>query len=86
MAKSSNRGGGPGTADRGGVRTTMDSPWKNGSSVGSGNKMSAPFNGGSQPAGIPLKIYETSLGGKAPAASTRDSLDTIKTNPKDRGR
>lgn len=84
MAKSSNRGGGEGTNDRGGVRSTLSPPFKS-SGKGTQGTLNAPFNapraGGDN--GLPTKIYD-SLGGpsKGATANSRDSLDTIKTNPK----
>lgn len=86
MAKSSNRGGGEGTNDRGGVRSTIK-PAFGGAGKGSQGTMSAPFNaprsGGDN--GLPTVTYD-SLGGpsKGAAASTRDVLGTIRTNPRDR--
>lgn len=87
MAKT-NRGGGTGTTDRGGVRTTM-TPAFGGTSKGSQGTMNAPFNapraGGDN--GLPTKIYDNTGGpSAAPKASSRDVLGTIKTNPKSRGR
>lgn len=83
--KKSDRGGGPGTYETGGVRCTMDSPFKQGAKMGSQQGMSGTFDqprsGGDN--GLPTKTYD-SLGGpsKAPAASTRDVPGTILTNPK----
>jgi hypothetical protein len=87
MAKSSNRGGGDGTSDRGGVRTTMTPAFGGGIGKGSQGSMPGPFNaprsGGDN--GLPTKTFDSLGGPKAgPAASTRDSLGTIKTNPKQR--
>ncbi len=85
MAKSSNRGGGEGTSDRGGVRTTMSSPFSKGSNTGSQGTMSAPFDapraGGAN--GLPTKTYDTSMGGPSAGAKAnrRDSLGTIETDP-----
>ena len=86
MAKSSNRGGGPGTYESGGVRCTMDAPFKQGAKTGSQQNMTdTPFNtprsGGDN--GLPTKIYD-SMGGPsaAPAATSRDSLGTVLTDPK----
>lgn len=86
MAKKSDRGGGEGTHDRGGVRSTMSAPWQNGSKEGSGNKMSAPFNEGSS--GMATNVYQRGMPGQqaGPAPSSRDSLGTIKTDPHKRGR
>ncbi len=83
-SKSSNRGGGDGTSDRGGVRSTMTPPFTGGASTGSGNGMSAPFNapraGGDN--GLPTTVYDDSMKSTAPkstATSRRDSLGTIET-------
>lgn len=86
MSKSSNRGGGPGTHDRGGVRSTMSAPF-GGTGKGSQGTMPGPFNtprsGGDN--GLPTKIYDNTGGPKStPAANTRDVPGTILTNPKDR--
>jgi hypothetical protein len=75
MAKSSNRGGGTGTSDRGGVRTTMQTSFGRDVGKGSQGSMGAPFNaprsGGDN--GLPTKIYDGMGGPKAgPAASSRD--------------
>ena len=84
MAKSSNRGGGEGTNDRGGVRSTFTPPFTGGASKGSQGSMPAPFNapraGGDN--GLPTKTFD-SLGGPSAGAkaSTRDELGTIKTDP-----
>lgn len=89
MAKSSNRGGGEGTYDKGGVRCTVDAPFTGGASKGSQGTLAAPFNaprtGGDN--GLPTTIYSSMGGPKGGGAGTlkpnsRDSLDTIKTNPK----
>jgi len=83
MAKSSNRGGGEGTNDRGGVRSTLK-PAFGGSGKGSQSNMGGPFNapraGGDN--GLPTHIYD-SLGGpaKGAAPSTRDVPGTIRTDP-----
>lgn len=88
MAKSSNRGGGDGTCEHGGVRGTLDAPFGKGRSTGSQQTMAGPFNtpraGGAN--GLPTQVYDTSMRGpgKAPAANTRDVPGTILTNPKDR--
>lgn len=85
MAKSSNRGGGEGTTDRGGVRTTLYPPFTGGASKGSQDSMGAPFNapraGGDN--GLPTTTYDD-LGGpsRGASASSRDSLDTIETSPR----
>jgi len=84
MSKS-NRGGGEGTSDRGGVRTTMAAPFSKGSNTGSGNGMAAPFSaprtGGDN--GLPTRLYDTTMGGpgkKTPSPSSRDALGTIQTS------
>lgn len=85
MAKSSNRGGGDGTHDRGGVRTTMSPAFGANPSKGTQQTMPAPFNAPRVGSGdLPTKLYETSMGGpgKAPKASSRDVPGTILTNPK----
>ena len=84
MAKSSNRGAGPGTNDRGGVRSTFTPAFSGGANKGSGNGMRAPFDAGVSDGNLPQKIYETSMGGpgKGAAASSRDVPGTILTNPK----
>lgn len=61
MAKS--RGAGPGVEERGGIRTTMQNAMKASSSPGSGNKMKAPFDGGTS--GIPTTVYARGI--KAPS-------------------
>lgn len=89
MAKSSNRGGGEGTHDRGGVRTTMDPAFPKGSNKGSQGNMTGTFNEGRSGGdnGLPTHIYDD-LGGpsKGASASTRDELGTIWTDPHDRHR
>lgn len=83
MAKSANRGAGPGTHDRGGVRTTMSSPF-GGASKGSQGTLNAPFNaprtGGDN--GLPTKIYDGLGGPKNPGkgqAAQTSSPGTIMT-------
>ena len=84
-SKKTDRGAGPGTYSAGGVRCTMDPPFKGGASKGSQSNMSgtfdAPRSGGDN--GLPTKIYD-SMGGpsSAPAATSRDSLGTVLTDPK----
>lgn len=79
MAKSTNRGAGPGTYTSGGVRCTMDPPFKGGQSKGSQTTMAGPFDkprsGGDN--GLPTRVTDR-LGGakKGAAASSRDSLGT----------
>lgn len=69
MAKSANRGAGPGTCEHNGVRSTMDSPWQNGSSKGSQGTMNAPFNAPRVGGGVlPTKIYD-SMGGPSAGKS-----------------
>lgn len=85
MAKSSDRGGGPGTYTSGGVRCTMDAPFKQGSRKGSQENMGKPFNspraGGDN--GLPTYIYDNIGGkGKAPTPNSVNSVGTILTNPK----
>lgn len=84
-SKSTTRGGGPGSYDSHSVRSTMSSPWKNGLNKGSQGTLNAPFDAGRSGGdnGLPTVIYD-SLGGPAaaPAASTRDSLGPVLTNPK----
>jgi len=85
MAKSSDRGGGPGTYETNGVKCTLDAPWKNGTSKGAQENMSGTFNaprsGGDN--GLPTFVYDSCGGPKAaPGASSRDSLGTVLTNPK----
>lgn len=85
MAKSSNRGGGEGTYDAGGVRCTLSAPFKAGANKGSQGSMAAPFDQGRSGGdnGLPTTTY-ADMGGpsKGAKANSRDSLDTIKTNPK----
>lgn len=86
MAKSSNRGGGEGTSDRGGVRTTMTNAFGSGISKGSQGSMPAPFNAGRSGGdnGLPTKTFD-SLGGPKGGSPTstptakRDSLGQIET-------
>lgn len=63
MAKE--RGGGPGTSTRGGVRGTMDPPFSQGKAKGSQTHMSGPFDqarsGGDN--GLPTRVTD-SLGGR----------------------
>lgn len=84
MAKSSNRGAGPGTNDRGGVRSTLDPPFKGGADKGSGNGMRAPFDQGSSDGNLPQTVYAPSMPGpgKSAAFSSRDVPGTILTDPK----
>lgn len=83
--KSSTRGAGPGTNDRGGVRSTF-APAFGGASKGTQGTMPAPFNapragGGGE---LPTKIYESSMPkpGSKTAPNSRDVPGTILTNPK----
>ena len=84
MAKSSNRGGGEGTSDRGGVRTTMTPAFGagKGTNKGSQGAMRPPFNaprqGGSE---LPTKLYETDMPARKASATSRDELGTIWTDP-----
>lgn len=84
MAKSSNRGAGPGTYSSGGVRCTLDPPWTNGSNKGNaGQSLPSPFNAPRPSGELPTHIYDP-MGGPtstASASSGRDSLGTIATNP-----
>ena len=83
-------GGGPGTHDAGGVRGTLDAPFKN-RDRGTQKTMNAPFDEGrtgganaeDNNGGMPEEIY-SDLGGpsKAPKANRRDSPGTIVTDPK----
>jgi hypothetical protein len=77
-------GGGPGTYVAGGVRCTINPPFK---SAGKGPQqtMKAPFNQGRTGGDngcMPERIYDD-LGGPAaaPKATSRDALGTIKTSP-----
>lgn len=86
MAKSSDRGGGPGTGTDGGVRCTMDAPFSK-ASKGSQGTMPGPFNtpraGGDN--GLPTVTYDKMGGpGRAPAMNQRDVPGEILTNPRDR--
>jgi len=85
MPKSNDRGGGPGTYTSGGVRCTLDAPWKNGANKGSQENMGKPFNAGRSGGDntLPTYIYDD-LGGKAkaPAVNSVSSAGTILTNPK----
>ncbi len=79
------RGGGPGTHVDRGVRGTLDAPFTN-TSKGTQKTMAAPFDqgrtGGDNNA-MPEEIY-ADMGGpsKSATANSRDSLGTIKTDPK----
>jgi len=81
MAKSSNRGGGEGTSDRGGVRTTLTPPFSH-PGKGAQDTMKAPFNapraGGDN--GLPTTVSDD-LGGRSQKASSRDELGVIWTDP-----
>lgn len=82
MAKSATRGAGPGTNLRGGVRSTMEPPFKGGSSTGSQTNMTGPFDkprsGGDN--GLPTRVTDRMGGAKtAPKVSSRDSLGTVLT-------
>ena len=85
MAKSSNRGGGEGTNDRGGVRSTLQPPFKGGSSTGSqGKNMPGPFDQGRSGGdnGLPTHIYDDSMKRSTSGMeSSRDSLGVIWTDP-----
>ena len=65
MAKASGKGGGPGTHVSGQVRSTMDPPFKGGSSMGSQKNMTGTFDkpraGGDN--GMPTTVSD-SLGGR----------------------
>lgn len=82
MAKSNNRGAGPGTYTTNGVRCTMDPPFKQGLGKGSQTGMSAPFDkprsGGDN--GLPTRVTDRMGGAKsAPKVSSRDALGTVLT-------
>lgn len=82
MAKSTSRGAGPGTHLRGGVRSTMDPPFKNGARTGSqttmGGAFDQPRSGGDN--GLPTRVTDRMGGAKAaPKASSRDALGTVLT-------
>jgi hypothetical protein len=85
---STNRGGGPGTSDKHGVRTPMNSPFSKGTNKGSQDTMKGPFNaprtGGDN--GLPTTLYDDSMRGPGRSAgrSTRDDLGTILTDPHNR--
>ena len=81
-----NAGGGPGTSVGGGVRQTLDAPFGSPSDKGTEKKMAPPFNQGRTGGagnGMPEEIY-SDMGGpsKGATSSSRDSLGTIKTDPK----
>jgi hypothetical protein len=83
MAKQA--GGGPGTRDRGGVRTTMETSFAKDMSKGSQQNMPAPFNapraGGDN--GLPTHVYDSMGGPKAGGtgpATERDKPGTIMTH------
>ena len=91
MAHTAGRaGGGPGTHDAGGVRGTLDAPFKT-RDRGTQKTMKAPFDQGrtgganaeDNNGGMPEEIY-SGMGGPsaAPKANTRDQLGTILTDPK----
>lgn len=84
MAKSSNRGGGEGTHDRGGVRTTLTPAFGANPSKGTQQNMNGPFNApraGSDM--LPTHVYDKTGGPKAgPKANSRDVPGTILTNPR----
>lgn len=84
MAKSSTRGAGPGTNDRGGVRSTMSPAFGSGASRGAHQKMAAPFNEGVSSDPLPHTIYAPAMPtpGSKTAPNSRDVPGTILTNPK----
>lgn len=57
------KGGGPGTFQRGQVKSTVDPPYKQGSNKGSGNGMTGPFDkprsGGDN--GLPTHVYDNNI-------------------------
>lgn len=73
------RGGGPGTYKSGGVRCTMDPPFKGGQSPGSDHGMTGTFDhartGGGSGSNIPTTVTDD-LGGRktAPKVNARDSM------------
>ena len=85
MGKGQSAGGGPGTHTDRGVRGTMEAPFKQ-TSKGTQKTMAPPFDhgrtGGDNHA-MPEEIY-ADMGGpsKGATANARDSLGTIKTDPK----
>lgn len=87
MATKSNRGGGEGTNDRGGVRSTFTPPFNKGSGKGAQDTMNAPFNapragGGGE---LPTKLYDDGLKRSTAGRSTRDDPgEQILTDPHDR--
>jgi hypothetical protein len=91
MAKSANRGAGPGTHLRGGVRSTMDPPFKGGAGKGTQVNMSGKFDharsGGDN--GLPTRVQDRTggpkAGGKGPA-SENSSLGPIKTSRRSNSR
>lgn len=85
MAKSANRGGGPGTYTSGGVRCTMDPPFKGGANKSSQTNMSGTFDkprsGGDN--GLPTRVTDRMGGPKAGGtgkAAENSSLGPVKAN------
>jgi hypothetical protein len=65
MAKSGNRGGGEGTNDRGGVRSTFSPAFPKGSNTGEQQDMGGGYAGRSGGAnGLPTRTFD-SIGGRA---------------------
>ena len=84
MAKSNDRGGGPGTYTTGGVRCTMDAPFKDGANKGSQKNLSGTFDkprsGGDN--NLPTRVTDDMGGPKAGGtgpASQNSSMGTIST-------
>jgi len=78
-AKKTDRGGGPGSYESGGVRCTLDAPFAK-ASKGSQGTMRAPFDkprsGGDN--GLPTKIYDSTPGANGtPKPSGVSSLGTV---------
>lgn len=86
MAKSSDRGGGPGTSTRGGVRSTMSPPFTGGANIGSQHNLSGTFDkprsGGDN--GLPTRVTDSMGGpkkggpGKAIQTSTPGTIMTTR--------
>lgn len=82
MPRHTNRGAAPGTYTSGGVRCTMDAPFKQGANKGSQANLSGTFDhprsGGDN--GLPTRVTDRMGGPKAgPKASRRDALGTVLT-------
>lgn len=79
MAKDSNKGGGPGTYTSGGVRCTMDAPFKGGADKGSQKDLSGTFDKGRSGGdnGLPTRVTDNMGGPKAGGAGKAINVSSI---------